>query len=85
MRADLHPLNAERLDTLHGFDILDTPEETEFNEIVELASQICGTPISLISLVDEDRQWFKASVGLNDQKHRLKSPSVPTQSWKATF
>jgi len=63
MRADLHPLNAERLDTLHGFDILDTPEETEFNEIVELASQICGTPISLISLVDEDRQWFKASVG----------------------
>ena len=65
MRADLHPLNADRLDTLRDLDILDTPEETEFNEIVELASQICGTPISLISLVDEDRQWFKARVGFD--------------------
>lgn len=65
MRAELHPLNAERLKTLREYDILDTAPEDDFNEIVELASQICGTTISLISLVEEDRQWFKAAVGLD--------------------
>ncbi|MEW9920064.1 histidine kinase dimerization/phosphoacceptor domain -containing protein [Marimonas sp. MJW-29] len=71
MRADLHPMNAERLRTLQDYDILDTEAEDDFNEIVELASQICGTPISLISLLDEDRQWFKAKVGFDKPETSL--------------
>ncbi|MTI40867.1 GAF domain-containing sensor histidine kinase [Fulvivirga lutimaris] len=55
----------DRIDELKEFNILDTEEEKAFDEIVELASYICGTPISLISLVDEKRQWFKAQKGLD--------------------
>lgn len=58
----------ERVAELLGYDILDTPEEEEFNEIVALASQMCDMPISLISLIDEDRQWFKAKVGIDDHE-----------------
>ena len=54
-----------RLRKLYESDLLDTPNETEFDDIVRLASQICQMPISLISLVDANRQWFKAKVGLN--------------------
>jgi len=53
-----------RLKELHSYGILDTLPEDEFDNIVELASYICDTPISLISLVDEKRQWFKAKVGI---------------------
>jgi PAS domain-containing protein len=56
---------AVRLTALHRLQILDTEEEKEFNDIVTLASQICGTPISLITFVDEKRQWFKAKYGLD--------------------
>ncbi len=54
----------QRLQELYSFDILDTQYEEDFNEVVQLASQICSVPISLISLIDKDRQWFKAKVGL---------------------
>jgi signal transduction histidine kinase len=54
-----------RLNDLYQSNLLDTPSEVEFDEIVKLASSICNTPISLISLVDSNRQWFKARVGLN--------------------
>lgn len=53
-----------RLRDLYDSNLLDTPQEVEFDEIVKLASSICNTPISLISLVDSNRQWFKARVGL---------------------
>ena len=61
----LQPLREkERLDNLHSLQILDTPSEKEYDELVELASKICHVPIALISLIDEKRQWFKARIGL---------------------
>ncbi len=56
----------ERLAALHDLDIMDTGPETEFDALVQAASLICDMPISLISLVDKERQWFKAHVGLPD-------------------
>jgi len=64
MKATPPPDQASRLAVLREFDILDTPREVEFDEIVELASRICQTPISVINLIDGDRQWFKAETGL---------------------
>ncbi|MDB5016657.1 MAG: hypothetical protein JWQ84_1489 [Mucilaginibacter sp.] len=55
----------ERLKALHNYEILDSLSENDFDRITELASIICEVPISLISLVDENRQWFKSSVGLD--------------------
>lgn len=54
----------ERLAALREYRILDTLPEVAYDNIAAIASQICGTPIALVSLVDDDRQWFKARVGL---------------------
>ncbi|MGH7250292.1 MAG: GAF domain-containing protein, partial [Nitrospiraceae bacterium] len=64
MNAPVPATEAERLDALRRYAILDTPPEQNFDELVSLASQICRTPIAAISLIDADRQWFKAKVGL---------------------
>lgn len=62
------PVNEElRLQDLYSYDLLDTASESDFDNLVELASQICQCPISLISLLDKDRQWFKARYGLEEQ------------------
>lgn len=58
---------AARLEALRNYQILDTPSETAFDDLVRLAAYICGTPISLVSLLDAERQWFKARVGLDVQ------------------
>lgn len=56
---------AERLAALRRYEILDTPPEPAFDRIVRLASHVLGAPISLVSLIDESRQWFKARRGID--------------------
>lgn len=65
MRSATLPLNEpERLAALRAYQILDTTPEAAFDDVTRLASEICGTPIALITLIDEGRQWFKSRVGL---------------------
>ncbi|MDG6097748.1 response regulator [Alteromonas sp. ZYF713] len=59
---------SERLAELLSYDVLDTEAEQLFDDLTMLASQICQTPIALISLVDPDRQWFKSRVGLDAEE-----------------
>jgi PAS domain S-box-containing protein len=54
-----------RLNALYLLNILDGPPEKEFQDIVKLASQICEKPFAAISLLDKERQWFKARIGLD--------------------
>jgi len=53
----------ERLIALQSYDIIDSGEEKDFDAIAAIASAICGTPISLITFIDEKRQWFKSHIG----------------------
>lgn len=62
---DPDPREAARLAALRRYEVLDTPAEAEFDDFTALASRLCGTPIALISLLDESRQWFKSRVGLD--------------------
>lgn len=55
---------AERLAALRRYQILDTPPEAAFDDLTAIAAAICGTPIALVSLVDDERQWFKSAHGL---------------------
>lgn len=62
---DLHALDNERqrLETLSRYDILDTPREPAFDDLTEIATRFCHAPISLISFLDRDREWFKSKLG----------------------
>ncbi len=61
--AVMQTKEAARLSLLKSLAIFDTPSERAFDDVAVLASQICGAPIALVSLVDGQRQWFKAKVG----------------------
>jgi signal transduction histidine kinase len=63
MQAPLPTGETDRLSALYELNVLDTPPEKDFDDIVALASKVCGVPMSLVSLIDTDRQWFKAKVG----------------------
>ncbi|MFW6197414.1 MAG: GAF domain-containing sensor histidine kinase [Myxococcota bacterium] len=58
----------QRLRTLYAHEILDTVEEQGFDDVCRLAASVCDTPISLVTLVDRRRQWFKARVGLDEKE-----------------
>src|SRR5687767_347654 len=67
MKAGVFPVpqnEAERMGALREVEILDTPPEQIYDDIVALASAICRTPIAVVNFIDEDRQWGKALVGL---------------------
>lgn len=71
--APLPPSELERLTALRSLEVLDSIAEPQFDALVDAASSIAGTPISLVSLVDESRQWFKAGVGLGDVRETDRS------------
>jgi two-component sensor histidine kinase len=62
-----------RLEALFSYDMLDTPRESDFDEIAELASKICETPIAVVNLIADGRQFFKAEVGLGVRETPLDS------------
>jgi GAF domain-containing protein len=63
---------SKRLNSLLAYKILDTVPEEFFDAITKMAAKICDTPIALISLVDDKRQWFKSRFG-------LEAPSTPKE------
>ncbi|MEH2002958.1 MAG: GAF domain-containing protein [Nostoc sp.] len=65
MKAGNIDTEVARLEALRQYQILDTEPEEAYDNLAELAAFICGTPISLVNFIDENRQWFKAKVGLN--------------------
>ncbi|HUX72397.1 MAG TPA: response regulator [Steroidobacteraceae bacterium] len=76
---------ASRLETLRSYAVLDTAREKEFDDIVALAASVCAVPIAMISLVDENRVWFKAAAGASQAEapraisfctHAIRNPGL---------
>ena len=65
IKPSIPPDEDARLAELRSCNILDTLAEREYDDLTRLAARICGTPTALISLIDQDRQWFKSRVGLD--------------------
>ena len=70
-KPSIHKKESQRIKSLKSYLILDTETEEEIDNLTQLTSEICETPITLVSLIDEDRQWFKSKVGLDvNETHR---------------
>jgi GAF domain-containing protein len=65
MKPPVPANETKRLNVLWQYDVLDSVPEEVFDDLTELAAKICDAPIALITLVDENRQWFKAKVGID--------------------
>lgn len=65
MGCDEMGSEAIRIAVLKSYDVLDTPSEPEFDDICREAAEVAGVPIAMISLIDSDRQWIKARVGVD--------------------
>src|SRR5919107_4963489 len=63
MEAPLPANETDRIAALYALGVLDSAPEKDFDDIVALASHVCDVPMSLVSLIDTDRQWFKARIG----------------------
>jgi diguanylate cyclase (GGDEF)-like protein len=70
--AETHPEEARRLAALHALKILDTDREERFDRITRLAQRLFDTQMAAVTLIDEDRQWFKSEVGLGEKENGLK-------------
>ena len=66
-------IEEQRLRILKSYDLLDTKPEVEFDNITFLASTLCNTPISTITLIDADRQWFKSKIGVSNEESSKES------------
>ena len=66
----------DRIKALQRYEILDTPAEGNFDRITSLAAKMFNVPIAIVSLVDEDRIWFKSAQGLGDTKEIEKAPGL---------
>jgi GAF domain-containing protein len=66
----------ERLEAVHRYDILDTPPDGAFNRVTAIAAEIFDVPIALVTIVDEDRIWFKAKTGLDSVDEIPRSPGL---------
>jgi signal transduction histidine kinase len=65
IKPEDHKNEKERLEDLHSYSILDSLPESDYDDMTAIAAEICGTEISLISLIDDKRQWFKSNHGMD--------------------
>ncbi len=68
MIARLHKNEEERIKALRSYDIIDSEQELEYDNLAQLVAQMCGTPIGMINFVDADEQWTKAKVGIDTER-----------------
>ena len=78
VRASIIPENEkQRMAAVRRYDILDTPPDGAFDRITAIAARRFDVPISIISIVDEDRIWFKSHHGINARKSNANRVSAP--------